>query len=221
MKKIIYLILILLCSLSCKQKQSTKNNLKPTDNSLSTAQKIANAHGFEQWKNVNDISFTFAEKRSWIWKPKTNDVALITDKDTINYNRKAMDSITMDIDKAFINDKFWLLIPFQLVWDTGAKISEPVKTESPIHKVFMPKITLTYPNKGGYTPGDAYDIYYDDNYIIKEWVFRKGNQAKPSLANTFEKYKNFNGLILAEDHKKGNNDWNLKLTNIRVVLENY
>jgi hypothetical protein len=219
MKKNIYLILILIVSFSCKQNQSTKKDLNPIDKEPTTAQKIASAHGFEHWQHVSEIAFTFTEKRSWIWQPKTNEVTLITAKDTISYNRKAMDSTAMNVDKAFINDKFWLLIPFQLVWDTSAQISEPVKAESPVHKTLMQKITLTYPNEGGYTPGDAYDIYFDDNYVIKEWVFRKGNQSEPSLANTFEKYQDFNGLKLAEDHKKGDDDWNLKLENIRVVLE--
>jgi hypothetical protein len=219
MKQFIYITLILVIGLSCKQKQSDKTDIEPIENKPSTAQKIANAHGFEHWKNVSEIAFTFAEKRNWIWKPKTNDVTLITEKDTINYNRKALDSIALKADRAFVNDKFWLLIPFQLVWDASAHISEPVKAEAPISKMAMSKITLTYPNDGGYTPGDAYDIYFDNDYLIKEWVFRKGNQLKPSLTNTFENYQDFKGLKIAQDHKKSDNEWNLKLNNIRVLLD--
>ena len=76
-----------------------------------------------------------------------------------------------------------------------------------------------YSNEGGYTPGDAYDIYFDDNYIIKEWSYREGNITEPSLSNTFENYQEFNGIKIALEHKKAEGDWNLLLRNIKVELE--
>lgn len=215
MKKLVYIIFTGLIFICCKQKPKALE----TKIELSTAQKIANAHGFENWKNVSEISFTFFEKRHWTWKPKTQDIRLITDKDTISYNRKSMDSLSLKTDRAFINDKFWLLIPFQLVWDSGTTISQAIKKTAPISNIEMNMITLLYSSEGGYTPGDAYDIYFDENYIIKEWAFRKGNKPEAGLKNTFENYQNYNGFKIASDHKKAKGDWNLKLTNISVTLE--
>lgn len=201
--------------MACKKRKNNPVEIKP----LSVAEKIANAHGYENWKKVSEITFTFAGKRSWIWKPKTNDISLITERDTILYNRTKMDTIVTKFDRGFINDKFWLLIPFQLVWDESANISEPVTAKSPIAGIEMNKIILTYTNLGGYTPGDAYDIYYNNDYIIKEWGFRKGNQDKAGLINTFENHQDFNGLKIALDHKKATGDWNLQITNISVKLD--
>lgn len=130
-----------------------------------------------------------------------------------------MDSIALKADRGFINDKFWALIPFQLIWDEGTTISEVEKSQSPIKKEKLNKITILYSNEGGYTPGDAYDIYFDDNYIIKEWSYREGNTTEPSLSNTFENYQEFNGIKIALEHKKAEGDWNLLLRNIKVVLE--
>tara|TARA_R110002049_G_scaffold148844_2_gene311814 strand:- start:8055 stop:8663 length:609 start_codon:yes stop_codon:yes gene_type:complete len=201
--------------MGCKQKSETK----AVETELSVAEKIANAHGFENWKNVSEIAFTFNGKRSWKWQPKTNDVTFIQDTIEVRYNRAKIDSTAAKIDPAFINDKFWLLIPFQLIWDDGLSISEPIKTEAPISKTEMNKITLLYTSDGGYTPGDAYDIYFGDDYIIKEWAFRKGNKPKAGLINTFENYQDFSGITLALDHKKAEGDWNLELSNIEVVLK--
>lgn len=202
--------------MACKQNTETKI-VKPE---ISVAEKIAIAHGFENWKNVSEISFTFFGKRSWTWQPKSNDVKLITETDTITYNRKNMDTIATKYDRGFVNDKFWLLIPFQLVWDTGTTISEPTEANTPISKVAMNKITLTYSSEGGYTPGDAYDIYFDKDYIIREWTFRKGNAPEAGLVNTFENYQDYNGIKIALDHKKGEGDWNLSFSNVEVILEN-
>lgn len=216
MKKLIYFTFIMCVFVGCKQKTEEKT-LEPE---LSTAEKIANAHGFENWKNVSEISFTFFGKRSWTWQPKTNDIKLITETDTIIYNRKNMDSTALKYDRGFINDKFWLLIPFQLVWDKGTTISESIEAEAPISKNVMNKITLTYSSEGGYTPGDAYDIFFNNNYIIREWAFRKGNKPEAGLINTFENYQDYNGIKMASDHKKGEGNWNLTLTNIDIILDN-
>ena len=135
----------------------------------------------------------------------------------IKYNRSNTDSIPENVDRAFINDKFWAFIPFQLVWDTSATLSEVSKKEAPVSKIQMKMITITYPNEGGYTPGDAYDIYFDENYMLKEWTFRKGNSVTPSLSTTFENYKNYNGIKIATDHKQNDGTWNLNFTNVSIT----
>lgn len=220
MKNFIYITLFALLITACKEDERANTLVKP----ITIAEKIANAHGFENWKTISKIAFTFNVdkdsthfERRWIWKPKTNSVTLITKTDTITYNRANVDSIILKTDAAFINDKFWLLIPFQLVWDSGTTISSPTKTEAPISKTALNQITLTYSNQGGYTPGDAYDIFYDDNFLIKEWVFRKANQKEPSMTTTFENYKDIKGLKIALDHKKTEGNWNLNFSNIEIT----
>lgn len=211
---------ILITSMSCKQNKKAQPEIK----SQTIAEKIAVAHGFENWKHVSKIGFTFNVdrdtshfERSWTWHPKTGDVTLISGNDTISYNRKSIDSTSLNADESFINDKYWLLAPFQLVWDKGTTISGVVKEEAPISKTVINKITLTYPdNGGGYTPGDAYDFYFGDDYFVKEWIYRKGNSKEPSMITSWENYENFNGLKIAKDHKKPEGNWKLHFTNVKV-----
>jgi uncharacterized lipoprotein YehR (DUF1307 family) len=225
--KSLYLGLICLLSLTACKSEQKEIIIEEATEELTIAERIANVHGFENWKNVSEVKFTFkvdrdtikGRGRSWIWKPKQDSIIMVAGETTVNYVRSKMDSTHTSADRAFINDKFWLLIPFQLVWDTSATISEAKKAESPINKASLNMITVTYPNEGGYTPGDAYDIYFDENYLIKEWTFRKGNSAQPSLSNTFENYQDFNGIKIAIDHKKANGNWNLNFADISITLE--
>lgn len=221
MKHILVASALVFLMISCKSDK--KNGTKTVENELSTAEKIANASGFEHWKDVNELQFTFNVdkdtahfERSWIWKPKTEDVTMISGKDTISYNRKTVDSTSMNADKNFINDKYWLLAPFQLVWDKSAQISEPNKEIAPISKKEMNKITITYPSDGGYTPGDAYDFYYDDNFMVNEWIYRKGNSKEPTMVTSWEDYSDFDGIKISKTHKKQDSDWKLFFTNIKV-----
>ena len=221
MKPLITLLsLLMVLVYSCKQ--DTKKETAVQEQELTTAQKIANANGFEHWKDISQIKFTFNTSRgarSWTWNPKTQDVMLVREGDTVSYNRAKVDSTSIDADRAFINDKYWFLAPFQLIWDKSATISEMVKENAPISKTEMNKITITYPSDGGgYTPGDAYDFYFGDDYMVKEWVYRKGNQAEPSVMTTWEDYQDYNGLKLAVMHKNADDSWRLWFTGIDVKI---
>lgn len=220
MKNALISIVVIAFVFSCKQKEESKTIAKE----LSPSEKIANANGFENWKNISELQFTFNVdkdsthfERSWTWHPKTDDVIMISGKDTVGYNHKAVDSLSQNADKAFINDKYWLLAPFQMLWDTSASISKPSMEISPIRKAQLHKITLTYPDEGGYTPGDAYDFYYGDDFIVREWIYRKGNSKEPTMMTTWEDYEDFNGIKIAKMHKRPNENWRLYFTNIEVV----
>ncbi|RZN82763.1 MAG: hypothetical protein EVB11_07090 [Winogradskyella sp.] len=218
MKPIYAILFLFLFTISCK---SDKSEAKKE---YTVAEKIANAHGFDNWENVTEVQFTFAvdrdtikgNGRSWTWLPQKDSVSMQAGTQTIKYSRNNIDSMSQRADRAFINDKYWAFVPFQLVWDNTATISEPVKAQAPINKTEMDMITILYPSEGGYTPGDAYDIYYDKDYLIKEWTFRKGNAKQPSLSTTFENYKDFNGIKIAIDHKQEGGNWNLNFTDVKV-----
>ncbi|WP_313111353.1 hypothetical protein [Aequorivita sediminis] len=190
---------------------------------LSTAEKIANTSGFKNWNDVSEIAFTFNVNRdgnhfyrAWTWNPKSGDVTMTSVNDTISYNRLHLDSLNLETDAAFINDKYWLLSPFQLMWDENITISEKKNVTAPLSKDTLNQITIVYGGDGGYTPGDAYDFFYDQNFKIKEWIYRKGNIDTPSLITTWEDYENFNGIKIAKTHKDSTGGFKLYFTDILV-----
>jgi len=228
-----YLLLLIICFISCNEKKTDSNSNerlelvpKPDENPvLSEGEVIALKNGVLEWDNVQQIDFTFnvdrigknVAKRSWSWKPKTNDVTMISATDTITYNRSSIDSTSMRADQGFINDKFWLLAPYQIAWDKGTTIKIEDSVMSPMSQKISTKLTTVYGNDGGYTPGDAYDFYYGEDYKITEWVFRKGNDPEPSMMTTFESYHTYRGLNIATEHKDKGDSLNIYFTNIKVI----
>lgn len=202
----------------------TKKGVKNLTQEETILVKIANAHGLQNWSAVEEIKFTFNVdrdtshfERTWIWKPKTNDITAITSDETLEYNWADMDSVAYKTNAGFINDKYWLLAPFQLKWDAKNITHEhTLLEEAPISKVAMQKLTIVYGSEGGYTPGDAYDFYFGDDFIIQEWVFRKANQKEPSMITTFEDYKHTKGLKIAQMHKMGEGNFKLYFTGVVV-----
>lgn len=227
---------------SCKTDTKTDNNAnevaeKSTAESAATplkeatiVEKIAKANGMDNWNSVEELKFTFNVdkdgsphfERSWIWKPKTNEVTAISSEDTLTYNRNDtdMDSITYKTIGNFINDKFWLLAPLNMMWDSKNNTSEhTMDSEAPISKKPMQKLTVTYGKEGGYTPGDAYDLYFGNDFIVREWVFRKANQTEPSMTTTWEDYTEKGGLKIAEMHKNEDGSFKLYFTGVEVNAE--
>ncbi len=224
-------ILIVASLFSCNSKKngSVEKNFTTKDSIVmaeNTAEKIARANGFDIWKNVSEIAFTFNvdrgknhSERSWVWKPKTDEVSFIAAEDTLNYNRSKMDSLITKKDRAFINDKYWFLAPYQLMWDTGTTFTEKENVVAPISKDTLDQLTVVYDNDGGYTPGDAYDFFYDKNYKIREWNYRQGNSEAVSMSTTWEDYENFKGLDIATMHKDSTGSLKIYFTDISVKKE--
>lgn len=231
MRKIFTFILATTLFASCKEAKKEEVST-PKDTVVVTPEKeltildsVANAHGFNNWKNIAQIQFTFNVDRgedhfdrTWNWRTKSNDVLAMSATDTIAYNRASMDSIAKKTNAGFINDKYWLLAPFNLVWDKDNITFTTIKSEeAPISKKPMRKLTIVYGNAGGYTPGDAYDFYFEDDYLIKEWVYRKENAVEPSMSTTWENYTEQNGLKIALDHKNAEGNFKLYFTDVKSI----
>ncbi|MDR9456508.1 MAG: hypothetical protein RI572_03770 [Salegentibacter sp.] len=221
MKKTVLLLSILFV-ISCKNEKRSEISLE--ENKEETiAQEIARAHGFENFKDVEEIKFTFNVKvgdsvrtsRSWHWKTSNDEIRLTEGDISRTYVKD--DSIADDekeLDQKFINDSYWLLFPFQLVW-SDAEISEEKKAEAPISKKEMRNITVSYPSEGGYTPGDSYEIFYEDDLILKEWIYKSADGSRKS-PTTWEDYKDFNGLKIARSHKSPDGSFELFFSGIEV-----
>lgn len=235
MKKILFILIVIIITVSCKEDKKN-TTVRPTPSReeaiekeftpTTEAEKIAYANGFEHWEKVRKIDFTFNverngqtfARRSWSWKPATDHVKMISAEDTLTYKRTpSLDSLALQTDKGFINDKFWLLTPYQLLWDEGTTITVQKDTISPLLERSLHKLTIVYNNKGGYTPGDAYDFYYDDKYIIREWVYRNRNRSKSTMNTTFQSYQTYQGLNIATEHKDKGDSLNIYFTDIKVT----
>ncbi|WGK65163.1 hypothetical protein [Croceiramulus getboli] len=231
MKSFLVVLIILLTLTACKtEQQSEANSETPPAEEAWTADSftdsIALAHGYDQWSKVQEIRFTFNVdrgdnhfERSWIWQPKTDDVTLMSAQDTVRYNRKDMDSTAIATDKGFINDKFWLLAPYQLVWDENIEVTVQDTATAPMSKEVMTKVTTVYTGDGGYTPGDAYDYFIDDDKVVREWIYRRGNVSEFSMVTTWEDYEDLNGLQISKTHRAPEDAVKLYFTGIEVMKE--
>ena len=227
MKKISLLFLAVTLLMSCKNDQNsqeTVNNGSTEPREEMTPQKeIAMANGLKEFDNIENLEFTFnvevndtlRSSRHWQWNTKTGKIAMTEKDSTITYTKN--DSVSESdkyIDQRFINDTYWLLFPYQLEW-SDANISKVSEKAAPISGDTLQMLTASYPSEGGYTPGDSYDIYFNEDNMIQEWVYKSAN-GKREMPTTWEDYEDHKGLKIAKMHQSPDGSFKLFFTDIKV-----
>lgn len=185
--------------------------------------KVAKAYGFDNFHKINAIAYTWnvqvdssrVVSRDWKWNIKDRTV-FFSDADTsYTYSLDLPQEDLPSADKSFINDKYWLMYPFQLVWDEGYTYTIEDGVSAPISGKPSTRLIIVYNAEDGYTPGDAYDLYLDENFMILEWVFRRGN-GPDGRAFTWENEKEYKGVKFATEHKNDEGMRFIWFTNIEV-----
>jgi hypothetical protein len=150
------------------------------------ADKMAKAHGLDSFGQVEGIRYTFNVERpgvnvsrSWEWNPKTDSVSYEgKDKDgkpvKASYQRSQATGVPEDIDANFLNDQYWLLLPFHVIWDTSATVTDEGMQKLPLGNGSGEKLVVKYPSDGGYSPGDTWDVYVGADGRVQEFVWHRG-----------------------------------------------
>ncbi|MEO1237883.1 MAG: hypothetical protein AAFX76_13950, partial [Planctomycetota bacterium] len=75
-----------------------------------------------------------------------------------------------------------------------------------------------WPAVGGYTPGDAYDLYLGDEGLIKQWVFRRGG-GPDGNAYTWDDHRRLGPIAICLDfHGDEDSGFRLWFTDVRATL---
>ena len=106
-----------------------------------------------------------------------------------------------EIEPGFVNDQYWLLLPFHVVWDGGAAVEDVGMQKVPLGDGSADKIVLKYPSEGGSSPGDTWELYVRPDGQVGEMVFRRGGPKKPAtVITTWADYKKAGPLLFSLDH---------------------
>lgn len=192
--------------------------------------RIAQEYGLNSWDRVEELRYTFnvragerEVRRSWIWRVKERTVSFrdeIAGGDRYTYSRDDVGDEPSDelrkVDHRFINDQYWLLFALHIAWDTDATAVVDHEQPLPIGEGTGTKVTVQYPPEGGYTPGDAYDVFLDADIRIVQWVFREGGQPEASLATTWEDQQRFGPLLIPTRFRSSDGTFEVWFSGVEV-----
>jgi hypothetical protein len=181
-------------------------------------ERLAKSYGLDAFEQVEAIRYTWNGQfpgatisHRWEWHPKTGEISFEgKDKDgkpvKVTYQRSQLasqdDAVKNQVDPAFINDNYWLLFPFHAYWDTGAEVQDLGRQHLPMGKGPARRLAVKYPQQGGYTPGDTWELYLGADERVEEMTYHRGGPKKPGVVIvTWEGYKKAGPLLVATEHR--------------------
>ena len=201
------------------------------ENPTTARQLIAESYGLQHFSEVEKVQYTFNVKlgeklisRFWIWEPRLDRVTFkgMDYQKAITYNRDEIEGTESNklkkIDAWFINDNYWLLFPYHVAWDTNAKVEDIGWKPLPMGAGKARCVVVTYPATGGYTPGDVYDLFLDDQYRLMQWVYRRGGSEKPTRISTWEDHRKVGPLAVSLNHQGEDQYFQVWFTTVGVMM---
>ena len=184
-------------------------------------EKLAKAYGLDSFGQIEAIRYTFNVEapglnlsRSWTWEPKTDQVTY-EGKDKsgkpvkVTYLRSQLGSqpaeVKDDIDPGFLNDNYWLILPFHIAWGTSATVEDAGMQKQPLGTGSAEKVVVKYPPGGGYSQGDTWELYVGADGRIEEMAYHAGGPAKHVVIATWTDYKKAGPLLVSLEHRGTNN----------------
>ena len=212
---------LVLVATSCSQHQQPQRTADPEPTAKTSpisAEQIAKTYGLDSFDQIEAIRYTWNAEfpgttisRSWVWEPKKNQVSYEgKDKDgkpvKATYIRSQLNTqpanVKDEIEPAFVNDNYWLLFPFHAYWDKSPTVTDQGTKLLPLGGGSAILVVVKYPSEGGYTPGDAWDLYVGKDNRVEQFVYHRGGPKKPSLVTTtWEAYKKAGPLLISTDHR--------------------
>jgi hypothetical protein len=200
------------------------------------AKQMAKTYGLDSFGKIEAIRYTFTipgliPPRTWEWKPRTDSVSYEgKDKEgkpvKVTYQRSELgsqsDAVKNEIDPAFVNDQYWLLLPLHVAWD-GASVTDEGMHETPLGKKSAERIVVKYAS-GGYSPGDTWELYVGADKRVEEMSYHRAVPA-PGLPNlvlaTWAGYKKAGPLLISTEHQgtADGHPFQLSLSDVSVKVK--
>jgi hypothetical protein len=201
------------------------------------AEQLAKTYGLDSYGQIDAIRYTFNAElpgvnlsRSWVWQPKTGQISYEgKDKEgkpvKVTYVQSRLDgepdNVKNEIDPAFYNDNYWLLLPLHVYWDSNADVQDKGAQKLPLGSGSAKQVVVKYPSEGGFSPGDTWELYTGQDNRIAEMVFHRGGTTKPStVIATWTGYQKAGPLLISTEHSgtADNKPVHIALSNVSVKL---
>ncbi len=192
------------------------------------AARLALAAGYEDFGKIEALGYTFRVSakgketaRVWKWWPREDRVRFTSETGEVTeYRRDAADR-PEKIDRWFINDQYWLLFPLHLRWDPGLTLETfvPSPEMQAASGGKADGLRVIYNAEQGYTPGDIYELFYNEEDRIVRWIFRRGGQPAEGTGVSWGDYRTIGPLTISLDHRRDAGDFRLWFEDVSVDLK--
>jgi len=198
------------------------------DPARALARRVAEAAGLGAWSEVGTISFAFVFaakniERRYVWHVREGRVDVVEDGHTVTVSVSGADLVDkaqIEAHQRFVNDSFWALPCFHLVWDAGTTLEDLGEVDVPGLPDLGKRraLSLAYdPNGGGYTPGDRYVFYLGDDDYPVAWAYHRNGAAEARFVAEWRSPREVGGVKVVEQYWALAGALNLQIQDVEVA----
>lgn len=173
--------------------------------------------GRKAWDKTRYLQWNFFGRRAHTWDKHTGDVRIESLNDSTIYllnvntmqgkvrrrgviesNPDTLDMLLKRAKSIWINDSYWLVMPFKLK-DSGVTLKYVEKNTTQDGRQ-AEVLQLTFDNVGD-TPENKYLVYVDhESKLVTQWAyFQNASQEKPNFITPWANYQRFGEILLSGD----------------------
>ncbi len=177
--------------------------------------------GREKWDRSRYFSWQFFGRRNLLWDKSTGNVRIESPYDSMTYllnvhdgqgqafsgneaisDTAALDSLLRKGKSIWINDMYWLFMPFKLK-DTGVTLSY-LGSDSTMEGSPCEVIGITFDQVGD-TPENRYKVFIEkSSHLVKQWAYyTKAGDEEPYAVWPWDNYRSYKGLLLSGERSDG------------------
>jgi hypothetical protein len=194
---------------------------------------IAEAHGIQALGTIQKIQYTFHQKgedqtvrRFWIWEPKTDRVTFKAGdyQPAVSYRREDLSTQTPDsvkqIDRWFLHDNYWLMLPFRVAWDHQAEVADMGLCQTPLGGESARCVNVVYPTTvKGHIIGDTYKLFLDGDYRILEAIYQPEDAPREADALRWIRYRYVGPIALSLKREDGQGRVRVWFSGVGIQME--
>lgn len=221
-----------------EEAEVSEGNDEANGSEYAIATAIASAYGIDEFDSVEVLQYTFnysrndtiMVSRNWEWRPRENSYKYSFKnragelvEGELTRNEMLQDTATGNIkntDWAFINDQYWLLFPYHLVWDANVRFEAEEEAELHFADKTLPMLRVIYTDSAGYSPNDIYELFFNEDYLIQEWNFKSGGRDTMNSPITWEDHREFGPFTFSLSHQNPERGTRLYFTNVKITMLN-
>jgi len=106
-----------------------------------------------------------------------------------------------EVDPGFMNDNYWLLFPFHAYWDSSATVTDRGMHKLPVGNGSAALVAVKYPDEGGYTPGDTWELYVGKDNRVEQFVYHRAAPRSRVWSSQPGRHKKAGPLLISTEHR--------------------
>jgi len=172
-------------------------------------------HYWDKWSGRHRLELTSREGDAWVVLENVVSREGRAFKNGAEVSGEELAQALERAHAAWINDTYWLLMPYKLR-DPGVTLAWEGKEE--IDGIAYDKVRLSFDHVG-LTPGDRYWVYLNpETGLVDRWAYilESYEEGRPATAWTWGGWQRYGGILLASERKQVGGDRELPLSEIAV-----